>query len=289
MDIFGEVDNIFDPANPNYSDPQTTIVTGPGNNQVLDTTLVIFQWRHADPAYWVDSTGDYQIASEILYSYRLNFGAWSPWTSGQYLLTNPYPIWSFDVTTGLHTLRIEGLEDRDYTFEVRSMYPTNIQEENWPTRRFVVDAMEGPAVIMSPAVIYADSGATFIMAVKVIEAVDLMGIHVKVAYSPDFLVIRDYMIRSDSTDFLLQSQAQFIEEFTFIDHDSTTGIFDLNIGLAGGTVTGVSGSGVVVRFLFSHIGPRGESTIEILPESSLRNVYNEPTLNLTRNGRVVVW
>ena len=64
-----------------------------------------------------------------------------------------------------------------------------------------------------------------------------------------------------------------IRLINFIENDTQNGHFQLDLGVAGGAVTGVSGTGNIVRLIFEHKGPRGQSVISI---SSLNpNEYND--------------
>lgn len=288
-DLFVNIDNVFDPESPDYKPPQTAIFSGPEDGAIVDTNTVTFSWQHADSTYWADTTTAENVPARILYSYRLTGLDWSSWESGESLWDAPYEHWTYEDGTGKHFLILGPLEDGLQLFEVRMKYPTEIFEYNWPMRTFTVDAMEGPALIISPMQTYVDSGAAFYSLGRVLEAEDLMGIHLKLDYDPAFLSLREYSLYSDTSDFLLQSLAEYLDDFTFVEHDSALGIFDLNIGIAGGNFTGVSGSGTIVELVFDHIGPRGSTVIEILPESSLRDVNNNTTLNEIGDGHVTVW
>lgn len=287
-DIFVEVDNVFDPQDVRYLPPMTEIFSGPGDGDTLSVNSVTYIWRHADSLYWPDSLGDYQIPAGISYSYRINYGAWSPWTSGHDLLSSPHSQWTFDIDLGTHSLVLASLDDQDYVFEVKSMYPTDITETGWPFRDFSIDALNGPALTMIPLRVYADSSSSFMMSVKAEDVVQMMGIHLLVDYDPIFLELTNYSIQSDEGEFLLENQVTDINEFTFVEHDTTDGLFDLSIALAGGDFTGVSGSGIIIDFIFTHIGMLGETSVDILPESTIRNMYNETTMNEIRSGYVVV-
>lgn len=288
-DLFVNIDNLFDPENPDYLPPQTAIISGPGEGEVLDTNTVTFSWRHADSTYWADTSGSSNVPSRIEYSYRLTGLDWSSWESGESLWYLPYEHWSYEDSTGLHSVTLGPLEDGLQLFEVRMKYPTEIFEYNWPMRSFTISAMEGPALYVSPMQTYIDSGDAFSSLVRVLDAQDLMGIHLKLDYDPSFVRLREYSLYSDTTDFLLQSLADHLEDFMFIENDTTAGKFDLSIGLAGGNFTGVSGTGTLIELVFDHVGSRGNSVIQILPESTLRDVNNNTTLNEIGDGYVTVW
>jgi hypothetical protein len=289
QDITGTIENPFDSASPNYVDPITEIVSGPENGVVLDTNRVEYRWRHGDPTYWPDSTDNWDVAGDVLFTFRVNHTTWSPWKSGKEILQNGDSNWMFDTTTGIHTLILDNLDDGSYEFEVRCKYPTEILEVNWPHRSFSVNALVGPALILSPANVYLDSAATFVINTRLEDVGHLVGVRAYLHYDPDFLNLISYELQSDSTQFFFDAQADYIQQFTFVESNPDSGLFDLSIALAGNDVTGVSGSGILVRMIFQHVGFRGESSIQILPESDLRDSNNQSMLNLTRDARIVVW
>jgi hypothetical protein len=280
------VDNLFDPQDPDYQPPNTEIVSGPTVGDVLDTTRVVFQWRHADPNYWPDTARSGNIPARIQYAYRLSGSNWSPWLSGEDLLTNPYSFWTYDSTTGIHTLVLDNLEDGQHSFEIRSKYPTNIEENSWPTQQFTIDHIPGTAFVLSPTHAYVDSGAAFITYARVVDVTDFMGLHLSLSYNTDDLALLDYSVASDSTDFLLQAGGQSIE---FIENDSTAGLFRMDLTVAGGNVTGVTGTGNVVRFIFMHVGTGNETEINLQPESQVRDVYNQNVTQGLLGSKISIW
>ena len=54
MDI--EVVNLFDPADANYSIPETKVLNWPTEGHIIDSTSAVFTWRHSDPNYHYDAT-----------------------------------------------------------------------------------------------------------------------------------------------------------------------------------------------------------------------------------------
>ncbi len=287
-DIFTEFNNVFDPNDSRYLPPMTEFTEGPSEGDTLSENITLFQWRHTDSIYWPDSIDQYRIPASILYSYRINYQRWSPWVSGYDLLEDSIGYWVFDTTNGLHLFEMNMMDDQDYMFEVKSKYPTNIIESEWATRGFSVDALHGPALTMYPLRAIQSSNSSVTVSVKAEDVSQMMGIHVVIDYDPDMLELQSYHIQSEENEFLLESQAENIDDFTFVDHDTNNGLFDLNIALAGGDFNGVSGSGTIIEFVFSPMGITGETWIEILPESTIRNIYNETTMNEIRNGLVII-
>ncbi len=288
-DIFGDVENLFDPDSPDFSPPQTLIEIGPAEGATLDTSGVTFAWRHANSNYWPDTTdtaATYDYPGRIFYSYHVDISAWSDWISGEMLLGFDKPNHTYDENTGRHILQLPRLEDGDHTFEVRSRYPSDIEESNWPERNYTISTYDGTALIVSPGYVYSDSGATFIISVKMIDVVNLLGAHLILDYDSEMLAIDDYSIKTEISDIFGISAGEVIE---YVEIDSVKGLLEANVAIAGGTVTGNTGSGILARIRFKHIGTIGSTDIEISPGSSLRNVYNDELLQVRRGGRVVIW
>ena len=286
LEVDIEVVNLFDPADADYSNPETEVLDWPAAGLTIDSTSAVFTWRHSDPNYHYDPTHEVDYAERIFYRYRLNTSIWSPWYSGEELLQQDLGFWTFDTLTGLHVLQLDYLEDINYNFEVMSKYPTNIREDEWPHISFMVDAFEGVELLISPGQVFADSGTVFYVNAKLIDVTDFMGIHLDVSYDNSFMQLQNYALESDSTDFLLQSAGHLIN---FIDNDTENGRFQLDLGVAGGAVTGVSGTGNIVRLIFEHTGSRGQSVISISSESMVRDVYNNSVIEHIFSGVVSVW
>ena len=281
-----EVVNLFDPSDDSYSLPDTEIIDGPMSGMTLDSSSSTITWRHRDPVYPYDPTPEVDYAESIYYRYRLNTATWSPWYNGINLMERQLGFWSFDTLSGLHVLQFDYLEDINYQLEIMSKYPTNIQEDDWPTISFTVDAFDGVELLISPGQVFADSGTVFYVNAKLIDVTDFMGLHLEVSYDNSFMQLQNYYLESDSTDFLLQSEGQLIN---FVESDPQNGHFQLDLGVAGGSVTGVSGTGNVVRLVFEHIGEIGQRSITISSESSVRDVYNNSVVQHIFPGVVSIW
>tara|TARA_B100000586_G_scaffold266558_1_gene239844 strand:- start:1637 stop:2575 length:939 start_codon:yes stop_codon:yes gene_type:complete len=286
LEVDIEVVNLFDPADADYTIPETEVLDWPAVEQTIGSTSAVFTWRHSDPNYHYDATHEVDYAERIFYRYRLNTGIWSPWRSGDELLEQDLDFWTFDTLTGLHVLQLNYLEDISYNFEVMSKYPTNTRENEWPNISFLVDAFDGAELLISPGQVFADSGTVFYVNVKLIEVTDFMGVHLDLSYENSFMQLQNYALESDSTDFLLQSAGHLIN---FIDNNTDDGHFQLDLGVAGGAVTGVSGTGNIVRLIFEHTGSRGQSIISISSESIVRDIYNNSVIEHIFSGVVSIW
>lgn len=285
-DIFGDINNLFDPTSDGYAPPETEIVLGPGQNTMLDSANVVFAWRHADENYWPDTAVVYDYPGQILYSYKLDNASWSDWLSGAMVQEYLPPNHTYDDSIGWHYLQFYRLEDGEHRFEIRSKYPSDIEETGWPQRDFSIDAIDGTALIASPAYTLLDSGSTFILTVKMIDVVDLMGVNLVLDYQPDNFAVVEYSLKTDSTGFLALSGGQVLE---FLEIDPDQGRFTASIAVSGGSVTGINGSGILARIRFAHTGAAGQYEIVVSDESVMRNVYNDDILDVRQNCQVIVW
>ena len=107
LEVDIEVVNLFDPADANYSMPETEVLDWPTEDHTIDSTSAVFNWRHSDPNYHYDATHEVDYAERIFYRYRLNASIWSPWNSGEELLQKDLHFWIFDTLTGLHVLQLD--------------------------------------------------------------------------------------------------------------------------------------------------------------------------------------
>ena len=86
LEVDIEVDNLFDPADADYSIPDTEVLDWPTAGHSINSTSAVFTWRHSDPNYHYDATHAVNYAEKILYRYRMNASIWSPWHSGESLI-----------------------------------------------------------------------------------------------------------------------------------------------------------------------------------------------------------
>ncbi len=282
-----EIDNLFDPQDPNYVSPSTAIFSGPLDDDILDSNIVVFSFRHSNNLYWPDSSNVLaRIAHQILYSFRVDNRSWSSWHSGEDLLLTNLSFWSYDSTTGMHTIIISNLEDKHYSVEIRSQYPTNITEKNWPIINFDVNVSQGPELFISPGHAFIDSGSTFFVFARVNDVVDFMGAHIELAYPPNELKLINFFLEDNTNDFLLQNNGYVI---SMVESDTIAGTFIMNLGVAGGNNAGVTGSGKLVRFIFYQSGPIVNSIIELSSLCTIRDIYNNSVLQRVQSGIITVW
>lgn len=286
-DIVPDIENLFDPDDPDYSAPSTAIISGPLNGDLFNSNEVTFTFRHSNSLYWPDSSNALtRIPHKILYSFRVDSRNWSTWFSGDDIIQKNLSFWKYDTTTGMHTLTLTNLEDKHYRIELRCKYPTNFTESNWPSIEFDINVEEGSELFISPSHAYIDSGNTFFVYARLNDVIDFIGTHIELTYSTEDLKLENYFLEDDSDDFLLQSDGYII---SFIESDISGGTFTMDLAVAGGNVTGVTGSGKLIRFMFSHRGPIQDSTINLNETCTVRDVYNNSVLQRVQSGIITVW
>lgn len=198
-------DNPFDPGNDEYVPPRTTILSAPSGT--VSTTTVTIKWEGNN--------------DQSEFSYRLNSGVYSPWTTEA-------------------TVVLDYLDDGPYTFEVKSRYPTGVEEENSPQVDFAVDALPPGSLFLYPYGTRAEQGETIWVELRVEDVVGFKAIG----------AVLDF-----DTTVVTPSGSQL---GAFLSKDGGTVIalcepstpWELAIGLAGGPEGGVPGSGTIISLSF---------------------------------------
>ena len=229
--------NPLDPENPEYIPPKTTILSGPGEGEVLAVPDVSITWRG-------------NIAGSE-YSFRLDSSVWSDWGVDSTVL-----------------LRL--LDEADHLFEVRTRYPSGDIEDPPTSLSFTVDAIKGPAFIFYPRLTNKNTGESFTLELMA-EEVDSFAIgEVVVEFDTAFVSFVSAALLSDASSFLGSSGGSVLE---FIDLDSDNNIVVINFGVVGGDPPFVQGSGVIAHLIFTGLG-KGETSVRINSLSLMRKSDN---------------
>jgi hypothetical protein len=114
-----------------------------------------------------------------------------------------------------------------------------------------------------------------------------MGIYFDLNYDPTVLNYSTYFIGSNAEGFLTQSDGHLI---TFIEEDTLNGRIEFDLAIAGGNVSGVSGSFNLINFIFTHIDSATTYTEIVLGSgSTARDIYNNSVLQRIQSGIITVW
>ena len=289
QDLAGTLDSPYDPSSAGYIAPETEILSGPGNGSTVHTDSVVYIWHHPNTVFSAGTMSGWVDAGRLLFAFRINHTVWSPWQSGKAVLQSDDPYWSFDTTTGYHKLILNNLEDGSTEIEIRCMYPTNIEEENWPDRTFTVQSQSEPAIILSPSNVYIDSSNALVLNAQLEGVTNAYEIQCNLKYDPEFVELTSYEFYSDSSNFTTDLSPDSLITFSTVNSLPDTGWVTCRTNLFDITNTGVSGSGVWLRMIFTHIGAKGYSTISVMPESDLLNSDSLSVLQETRNSHLTVW
>ena len=209
--------------------PATTITAGPAAGETVTVDSVTFVWA---------ATGDAGS-----YSYRFDSDVWSDWTT----ITS--------ATFGY-------LDEGSHTFSVRSRHTNGVTiEQNPPTRTFTVDAVKGQSVMFLPRLKIVTNSQRFTYDVKAEEVVGLLAAKITIGYNRSVLRIDSIQFGS----FVAVNGGNAVQFPSVNSVDNVNGKAVINLGIAGGSPRGITGSGVIAT-LFCRALAAG--TIELSFDSS---------------------
>ena len=237
--------NPLDPTDPNYVPPLATITAGPDDGETVADADVTFSWSGVDR---VDA-----------YRYRLDEADWAAWLS----------------TT---TVEFQLLDEGEHIFAVMGRYPTGDEQTEPTTRTFIVDAVEGPALMFRPRRIVVKPGDRFSVDVVAEEVEDLLGARVRIVYDQELRL----QVVGEGT-FLAENGGRVV----FLS-ENDSGALTVDTAVAEGMPTGVTGSGAIATLVFSAQG-EGDASLVYADDSVLRNSENQDIPLSTRvDGSAVV-
>jgi hypothetical protein len=256
-------ENPIDPAGSEFVPPTTTITGGPSDGSTVTTNSATFDW-----------TGN---KSDMHFRYRMSGGewagtGWSPWGTQQ-------------------SYTMDFLDELSYSFEVQAGYandpgdPTEV-DDTPESRDFTVDAVQGPALRMSPTRIHAPNNTTFDLQIIAEDVTDLTMTKIRIRFNPGFLQYADsYAFGS----FLTSNGGSILEFDPFIDN--LTGIVELNFGVAGANPPGVTGTGTILTVSFRAVGT-GTTDIIFGPANTLLRDHLNQGITITtqdlHGARVII-
>ena len=174
-------DNTLDPENPEYIPPQITVTSGPSENEIVKSSVVSFSWEGNQGG--------------MLYQYKFD-DLISPWAEETGA--------SFDfLDEGLHL------------FSVQSKYTTGDTSEVISVN-FVVDAVEGPALMFNPRRHEAFVGAKVTFQIMVEEVESLTGVELNIGFDASKV-----NVESVSTGEMFQGSVESISH-SEVDNDAGT-------------------------------------------------------------------
>ncbi len=210
-----EYNNPLDPDSPRgtYIAPETSILSGPAEGEVVDNHSVTFTW-----------SGNERVTE---FSYRLSSGEWSPWSAAI-------------------TVNIGPLDEGAYIFEVKGRYATGDEDDTPESRSFTIDDIQGPALWLSPRRIEVATGNEFTLSLMAEEVTDLKALLAVIEFDPAAVELANWQLFDQAGQFLTQHNASVI---ALVDSALTSGSIGFNLALVGGEQLGVDGSGIILNLL----------------------------------------
>lgn len=244
-----EFDNPLDPDNPEYETPETTILGGPSEGEIVDESTVTFSWEGNEQA--------------VVYSTNLNNLGWSNWTSNT------------DIT-------FDYLDEGGYTFQVKCKYSTGDEDESPAEINFTVDAIQGQSLRIYPLLIETTVNQTQTVSVFMEEVENVMTTEFDITYDPLLVTLQNVTEGELITDFAGES----VMIYEIIENDGYNSI-QMNLGVALGDNPGLTGTGSVVDIEFLPVSI-GSFNIEV-NDLAFRDYNNlEIPVNQIVNGRFEV-
>lgn len=251
-----EFDNDLDPTNPDYEEPQTTILsqTPPlGTNNSIGYDYLTINWD-----------GNTQ---NMEFQYRLDQKDWSPWQLEKYA-------------------SLSYLDEGEHFFFVRGRYLSGDEELEPDTLVFGVDAVDGPSIRVFPLLSEVTSGEDFTFEIWAEEVTNIAGMEIVLRYNMQMLTI-------DPEDITVGAffgiNGGSVLNFNSIDYEAGFGTITIDIGVYSGSPEFVAGSGPVV-VIEANSSSSGETDIEFIPEmTTIRQSNNVAvTIEKTVDGKVMI-
>lgn len=221
--------------------PGVQITQGPTEGEKTALDRVTFAFRAVN------------AAGQIEYSTKLDEGEWS--------------VWGKTTEVSYQNLEESSLVG-PHLFQVRVR--ADAGEGETLLRRFEVDAIQGPALRLSPKAVTAGRSQTVEIEVVAEEVESLLAAHIVLSFDAGRLELQRV---EAAEDFLEQHGGTVVLPEPEIDN--TKGRLDLSVGVAGGSAAGVGGTGVLAKLYF-RTKSSGVAPLTLGPETSLRDLDNKP-------------
>ena len=204
-------DNPIDPQNPDYSPPVVTIISGPIENEVVDSMDVTFAY-----------SGNQELES-MLFRTQMDQEEWSEW--GNEL-----------------SITYTHLNEGGHRFKLQSMYTTG-DESPIVEVYFIVDAVHGPALLFYPHRHITQRNEKVIFMVMAEEVINLAASEFTINFDPVALQVSSI---TQGTLFPTSGDALF-----FDDVNQQEGTITISAGFIGGENPGAAGTGsiAIIEFL----------------------------------------
>lgn len=214
-DELPQIGNPLDPNDPNFIPVETIILEGPADNDTLTTHTVTFRW-----------SGNENV---VEYSTQLDGQGWQEW--------------SVDTT-----LSFSYLDEGIHTFKVKGRYHEEAEDETPASRLFVIDAVQGPALIFSPRLQEIAGGSIVSIDVYAEEVQDLIALNAIIEFDKEYLKFESATVYEGSLDLLTKNGGSVSR---ILKQEDGLNAINANLAIVGGSPYGVSGSGSLIQLRFS--------------------------------------
>jgi len=251
----GEPKNPYDPLNPNYQKPFATIISGPQDDETLDQSSTLFAWEGNNEACYYS----YKIA----YASQFNTVSWSEWTSATSVI-------------------LSELDEESYLFAVKARYPSGDEQPTPSTRQFIVNAYREPSLLIKPCSTTTSLYQQFTVEVTAEEMTNLMAAKIVLLFTQDILeIVPNGIVQGD---FLIKNGGEVVFFDSVIN---SQGRMEIDLGIAEGDSTGVSGNGTLAKIIFrSKIQGTGHIDFDSFDLRDVNNQIIEATR--LRNGKAII-
>lgn len=223
-----QYDNPLDPLGDAHIEPDTWITSvtpAPDSLNRIDSSTVIISWG----------------GNKYITQYSCSLSGDDAWTA-------------WDTATSRELIY---LDEKDYTFFVKGRYSTLEPDITPAETTFVVDAVQGPALIIRPrkSTVSLDttSDSTFFVDVYVEDVDSLLLLKILLDYNPSKMALDSDSVRI-VRPFLEQHGASIIPD-PFYEVDTFLNQIKIQIGLVEGHPAWVSGSGRIAQIFFKALQP----------------------------------
>ena len=232
-------------------EPDTKIVSGPSDGETVQVLPVVFAFQEVG------------IEGTVEFSWRLN-------TAGQ---QGSWSAWSKQTQASLDALD-ESSFAGEYSFQVRSTSVAGDVDSTPASRRFIVDAIQGPALWLTPREVETASGSEFQLQIVAEEVTDLMLAHLVVKFDPSKLelvsveAVTEFFQKNGGT--LVWPEPRFGNNFV-----------DISTGVALGNPPGVDGTGTIGLLKFK-AKASGTTQVEFDPDETELRDHNNGKIELRK-------
>ncbi len=236
------LDNDFDPDNPEFDPPNTTILAIDAIHLDSDGIDVDVQ----DPIIkWVGNED-----MEMQFRSQLDGEGWSDWSSDQ-------------------QKQLEFLDEGNHRFLVQGRFMSGMIEDLPDTLDFVVDAIQGPALRMNPLKQKVALGDSVIVQIMAEEMAAVSGAGIIIKFNHPFLQL-------DESDVFIgeffNGVGQVIPFTSLTVISSNVTALELDIAATGGNIT--AQDGVIAELRFLAISSGDEKRVWFEPTTTMRDADN---------------